>query len=205
MTPRKLLGKSTFIISLLATLGTAANVTTYIIPAGGRMAQCGYYTLSYQLWASSPAAHLYVTDTVGNHNQLQLALHDELNATQIQDYFCNSRYHPYPLQAHCGLYAYFSRLLQACNQLTASPCQPSTTASLQSQTCLAKLQCSSQSSQRFDVPVCLVVANIDALEPLEVNLIVSGRAKMRPNLQCPIPHKCYRAMPYILFDVFHRG
>ena len=44
----------------------ASNSTYYAIPAGGKVANCGYYTIDVQMWAGNDTAYLYVSDTVSH-------------------------------------------------------------------------------------------------------------------------------------------
>ncbi|GIL65526.1 hypothetical protein Vafri_19288 [Volvox africanus] len=52
--------------NLLLASAVSLNITSQIIVAGSRLALCGYYTISYEMWAQSTAAYLYVTDTACN-------------------------------------------------------------------------------------------------------------------------------------------
>ncbi len=54
-------------INVLFNLGLSTavnNITSYRLPPSGKVALCGYYTIRYNMWASSTLAYLYVTDTV---------------------------------------------------------------------------------------------------------------------------------------------
>ncbi|GLI60003.1 hypothetical protein VaNZ11_002065 [Volvox africanus] len=66
---RAMTSRTCFLISLSSLLlasGVSLNITSQIIVAGSRLALCGYYTISYEMWAQSTAAYLYVTDTTCN-------------------------------------------------------------------------------------------------------------------------------------------
>ncbi|KAG2486428.1 hypothetical protein HYH03_014875 [Edaphochlamys debaryana] len=70
---------------------------------------------------------------------------------------------------------------QPCSEGTSTTaCRPSSNPTLQSLQCTGVSACQRSTPQPWDVPLCLVVANTDGTEALDVDLVVSGTFEPSP-------------------------